>query len=201
MAIRAVIWDLGGVLVRTENLAPRTQLAARLGMSRTELERIVFAGEWSDRAARGEISAAELWQSVCMRLKWPLEDSVSLQQAFWGGDKLDAELVDYIRSLRHLYCTALLSNAFSDLRSALERWAIVDAFDELIISAEVGLMKPDPLIFQLALERLQVASAEAVFIDDLYLNVRAAQAAGLHAIKFLDPLQVRADLRHLLNHS
>jgi putative hydrolase of the HAD superfamily len=68
----------------------------------------------------------------------------------------------------------------------------------LIISAEVGLRKPDPRIFQLALERLKAAPAEAVFIDDFGINLQAARAAGLHAIKFIDPLQVRAELQRVL---
>jgi epoxide hydrolase-like predicted phosphatase len=198
MSIRAIIWDMGGVLVRTENPSPRTLAAERLGLTRSELERMVFAGECSDRATLGEIGSADLWQNVCTQLNQPLEECISLQQAFWGGDQLDNGLVEYIRALRHNYRTALLSNAFLDLRSALERWGIVDAFDELIISAEVGLMKPDPRIFQLALARLKVEPAEAVFIDDFSLNVRAAQAAGLLGIRFLDPLQVRADLQQVL---
>ena len=200
MAIRAVIWDLGGVLVRTQDPAPRTQAAARLGLSRAELEQMVFAGEWSDRATLGEIPTTDLWHNIGRQLKLPPGEIASLQQAFWGGDRLDGKLVEYIRSLRPLYRTALLSNAFPDLRQSLERMGIVDAFDQLIISAEVGLMKPDPRIFQLALERLEVAPAEAVFVDDFNLNVRAAQAAGLHAVRFLDPAQVRAELQQVLDH-
>jgi epoxide hydrolase-like predicted phosphatase len=198
MTIRAVIWDLGGVLVRTEDPAPRTEAAARLGLSRAELEHMVFAAEWSDLATLGEISSPELWQNIRRQLKLPPEEIISLQQAFWGGDRLDRELVDYIRTLRPVYRTALLSNAFLDLRSALERWGIVDAFDQLVISSEVGMMKPDPRIFHLALDKLKVAPDEAAFIDDFSLNIRAAQAAGLHAIRFLDPVQVRADLQRIL---
>jgi epoxide hydrolase-like predicted phosphatase len=198
MAIRAVIWDMGGVLVRTEKPEPRTRAAARLGLSRAELERMVFAGEWSDRATLGEISSTELWQNIGLQLKLPPEESASLERAFWGGDRLDRELLEYIRALRPRYRTALLSNAFLDLRSVLERWGIVEAFDQLVISAEVGLMKPDPRIFQLVLDRLKVASGEAVFVDDFSLNVRAAQAAGLHAFRFLDPLQAKTDLERII---
>jgi FMN phosphatase YigB (HAD superfamily) len=129
MTIHAVIWDLGGVIVRTENPTPRAELAARLGLSRAELEGIVFAGEWSDRATLGEISSAELWRNVCRQLKRPLEECASVQLAFWGGDQLDRGLVDYIRTLHRSYRTALLSNAFLDLRHALRQWGIVDAFD------------------------------------------------------------------------
>lgn len=198
MPIRAVIWDLGGVIVRTEDAAPRSRAAQDLGLSRQDLERLVFASEWSDRATLGEISAADLWQSVCAHLNLAPEQSSGLQQAFWGGDRLDRDLVNYIRSLRPRHRTALLSNAFPDLRGALERWGIEDAFDQVIISSEVGLMKPDPRIFELALRRLEVVPAEAVFVDDFELNVRAAREAGLAAIRFRDSAQVRTELEGML---
>lgn len=198
MSIHAVIWDLGGVLVRTEDAAPRTKAAEGLGLSRADLERMVFASGLSDRAMLGQISTTELWESICMQLNLPVTHCADLQTAFWGGDSLDHSLVQYIRSLRPRRRTALLSNAFSDLRDALERWGIVDAFDQLIISSEVGLMKPDPRIFELAVRRLEVAPAEAVFVDDFELNVRAAKAVGLAAIRFRDPAQVRLELEDLL---
>lgn len=184
--------------MRTEDAAPRTRAADDLGLSREEFERLVFASEWSDRATLGQISPADLWENVCAHLNLSPGQSSELQQAFWGGDRLDHDLVQYIRGLRPRLRTALLSNAFADLRSALERWGIADAFDQVIISAEVGLMKPDLRIFELALRRLEVSPSEAVFIDDFELNVRAAQAAGLAAIRFRTPAQVRAELEAML---
>jgi epoxide hydrolase-like predicted phosphatase len=198
MAIRAVIWDLGGVLVRTQDPEPRTRAAERLGLTRAELERIVFAGEWSDRATLGAISSAELWQNIGLQFKLSSQETNSLEHAFWEGDCLDRELVGYIRGLRPQHRTALLSNAFLGLRSGLERWSIADAFDQVIISSEVGLMKPDPRIFELAVRRLEVDPAEAVFVDDFSLNVRAARSQGLYAVKFLDPEQAKADLQRIL---
>ncbi len=64
MTIKAIIWDLGGVLVRTEDQAPRTALADRLGLSRQELEQTVFESEMGLRAQRGEIDPVGLWEWV-----------------------------------------------------------------------------------------------------------------------------------------
>ncbi len=202
MSIRAIIWDMGGVILRTEDAAPRVELATRFGLTRQELEDLVFHCDVSDQATLGQLGVEQIWQNVCTRLNVPPEQAATLQQGFWGGDRLDTELVDYIRALRPRYRTALLSNAWSDLRQILqERWRVVDAFDEVIISAEVGLMKPDPRIYQLAVTRLGVTPAEAVFIDDFPLNVRAAQESGLHAIRFRSAAQARAELEQLLvNH-
>jgi len=127
------------------------------------------------------------------------EQIKDFQRAFWGGDKVDTDLIRYIRSLRKSYKTALLSNAFLDLRRMVtEVWKIGDAFDELVISAEVGVMKPDPQIYQIALEKLGVAAQQAVFIDDFERNVDAAKAVNMHAIRFRNAVQARADLNALL---
>ena len=200
MTIRAVIFDLGGVLVRTDNRAPRERLAARLNMTYDDLSALVFYSETAIRATLGEISSQGHWEAVRAALHLSEEELRALPGEFWGGDILDQELVDYIRGLRPKYKTALLSNAWDDLRAALEQeWSIVNAFDEVIISAEVGLAKPDPRIFQLALERLGVSPPEAVFVDDFLHNVEGARAIGMRAIHFQGFEQARAALDALLD--
>lgn len=199
MTIRAVIWDLGGVILRTEDDAPRAELAQRLGMTRAELGALVFEGPWSQRASVGAITTPQLWAEVCDALNLPRAQWDALRREFFGGDRLDAALVDYVRALRPRYRTALLSNAWDDLRAVLTQLLCIDdAFDELIISAEVGLVKPDPRIYQLAVERLGIAPHEAVFVDDLEQNVVGARQTGLHAIHFHSPEQARAEVEQVL---
>ena len=96
--------------------------------------------------------------------------------------------------------TGLLSNAWDDLRSILiNRWRIEDAFHDVIISAEVGLAKPNPDIYRLALERLQVTPFEAVFVDDFIENIQSAREVGMHAIHFRNSEQARDELLQLLD--
>jgi 2-haloacid dehalogenase len=66
-----------------------------------------------------------------------------------------------------------------------------------VVSGEVGLAKPDPRIFALAIERCRLDPARTVFIDDSPRNVEAGRNAGLHALHFRDPDQLRADLKRL----
>lgn len=199
MTIRAIIWDMGGVLVRTEDYGPRDGLAARLGLTRYELEGRVFGGRSGDGGQRGEISAEQHWENVRTAFGLDAAGGIAFEQAFFGGDRLDESLVNYIRSLRGQYRTALLSNAFNDLRRRLhEQWPIADAFDEIVISAEVGAAKPDPAIYRAALDRLGLEPGETVFIDDFPVNIDGARAVGMHAIRFVDPAQMRADLEALL---
>jgi len=122
-----------------------------------------------------------------------------LESEFFIGDRLDIELVDTIRCLHGRYKTGLISNALSNVRAAIEdKWHMADAFDAIIISAEIGVMKPDPHIFHFALQSLGVQPAEAVFVDDFAHNVEGARAVGMHAIQFHTPEQVRKDLEAIL---
>lgn len=200
MSLRAVIWDLGGVLVRTEDLSIRERLADRLGTTRLELENLVFSSESGRRAQLGEIAESEHWKNVGQALDLNPVELEQFQTEFWAGDRLDNLLVEFIRRLRPDYKTGLLSNHFPDLRRALrEDWKIEAAFDTIVISAEVGFLKPDPQIYWLALDRLQVSPAEAVFIDDFTRNLAGAEAIGLRTIHFRNTDQVCRDVKKILN--
>jgi len=200
MTIRAILFDLGGVLLRTGDFTPREQLAARLGMSRSELEELIFGRESGDMAQRGEITVQQHYANLCQQLGYSMEQLQALFDEFFNNDSLDHDLVEYVRQLHKTYKTGLLSNAADDLRKLIaEKWHFEDAFDDMVISAEVRLAKPDPRIFQLAVDRLGVKATEAVFIDDMPHNVAAAVKAGLFGIRFLTPQQLRLDLDGLLN--
>ncbi len=118
--IRAVIFDFGGVLVRTEDRTPRDRLAARLGMSYDELNSLIFDSPSSLQAALGEIGVSEHWEAVRASLGLSPEACQTVQAEFWEGDVLDTSLVDFVRALHPRYQTALLSNAWDDLREVLE---------------------------------------------------------------------------------
>jgi putative hydrolase of the HAD superfamily len=108
--------------------------------------------------------------------------------------------MSYIRSLRPRYCTGIISNAWDDVRAMIQnRWKMADAFDQVFLSAEVKICKPDPRIFQIALESLAVLPEEAVFIDDFPRNIEGARAVGMHAIQFRSSEQIRAELEAFLN--
>ncbi|MCJ7583251.1 MAG: HAD family phosphatase [Anaerolineales bacterium] len=199
MTIRAVYFDLGGVIVRTGDREPRAKLAERLGMSYEELAKAVFENESSRRASLGAVSPQEHWADVIQRLGLPPSEADSVRQEFFAGDTLDLDLINFLRSLRPKYRTGLLSNAWSDMREYLVSQKIDDAFDQLIISAEVGIMKPDARIYQLALEKLGVAPAEAVFVDDFAVNIEGARAVGMYAIQFTRLDQTVEELKKLLN--
>ncbi|MCD6400657.1 MAG: HAD family phosphatase [Anaerolineales bacterium] len=202
MNIRAIIWDFGGVILRTTNPESRNQLASEFGMTRLELEYLVFASPLGKKAQLGEITPDDLWAGLLSNLGAPIEESKTIQKRFWGGDCLDHNLIEYIQSLKSSYKTALLSNAWKDLRHLLNNeWEISKIFDEIIVSAEVKVMKPDPQIYQITLERLNIDAHEAIFIDDFERNIKGAQRVGMHAVQFLNPEQIKTDLDKILKTS
>ena len=198
MTIKAVFFDLGGVIVRTEFQAPRQQLAERLGMEYDDLDKLVFNSDSGLKAATGEITSADHWASVLKRLKRPVSELSVIRDEFFAGDIIDRTLVEYIRSLRGKYKTGLISNAWSDLRDFVVREKFDDAFDNMVISAEVGAMKPDPRIFQIALEQFNVKPKEAVFVDDFYVNIEGCEKVGIQGIHFQDAESTLKQLKKLL---
>ncbi len=112
---------------------------------------------------------------------------------------VDRELLRFIRSLRPDRKTGLISNGWPDLREYISRQHFEDAFDTIVISAEVGLMKPAREIYELALQRLDVRPAEAALVDDSRANVEGANELGMHGILFETPAQARGQLASLLD--
>jgi epoxide hydrolase-like predicted phosphatase len=198
MSIRAVFFDLGGVIVRTEYQTPRQQLAERLGMEYDDLDRLVFNSETGLKAAVGAITPQQHWEAVMKRLKRPAEEMTAIREEFFAGDIVDRTLVDFIRSLRSKYKTGLISNNWGDLRESLVREKFDDAFDYIIISAEVGVAKPDPKIFKIALEKAGVRPNEAVFVDDFYINIEGCEKVGIKGIHFHDTPSTIQQLKLLL---
>ena len=198
MTIKAVFFDLGGVIVRTEFQAPRQQLADRLGLDYDDLNKLIFDSDTSLKASIGELSAEEHWVSVIQRLKRPASDRQGIRDEFFAGDIVDRTLVEFIRSLRGKYKTGLISNAWGDLRDFIVREKFADVFDQMVISAEVGAMKPDPKIFQIALERFNVKPKEAVFVDDFQVNIEGCRKIGMKGIHFKDAESTLQQLKELL---
>jgi len=197
MNIRAVFFDLGGVILRTEYQAPREHLAERLNMEYEDLVRLVFESETSRKASVGAISEEAHWEAVARRLNRPQEIE-AIRAEFFAGDVLDRSLVNFIRSLRPRWKTGVISNAWSGMRAYITAQKFDDAFDGLVMSAEVGVAKPKAEIYLLALEQLGVSPGEAVFVDDFDENVEGARAVGMSAIHFRDPESALAELKNLL---
>ncbi len=89
-------------------------------------------------------------------------------------------------------------NAVKVENSLLIQYSLADAFHTTVTSAEAGIMKPDPAIYRLALERVGgVEPGQAIFVDDMESNVLAAREIGMQAVYFVDPATAMARLAEL----
>jgi len=196
--MQAVIFDVGGVLIRTEDSTPRRALETRLGLAPGQAEELVFSGPQGTRAQQGAITAQELWGWVQHELKLDAAELLAFRQEFFAGDRLDEGMLDLARRLRRHYQTAIISNAMDDLLETLtRRYPCADAFDLIVGSAYERVMKPAPMIFERTLARLECKPEAAVFIDDFAHNVTGARQVGMAAIHYRPGLDVAAALAAL----
>ena len=198
--ITGVIFDYGGVLAHTQHQEPRAAWEHRLGLQPGALTRAVHNTHSWIAAQRGEITLDRHWQEVSLALGLCPADTAALRAAFYSGDVLNVELVACIDRLRNSGLrVGLLSNFSADLRAMLVQQDLLQRFDALAISAEIGVMKPDAAAYRAVLAMLGLEAPTCVFIDDIPANVAAAQAVGMHGIVFADNASCLAALTHLLS--
>lgn len=198
MTIRAVIFDFGGVLVRTQDDSLRRAWEKRLGLAPGEIDPIVFDSETARLAGIGAVPLAEHERWLGQRLNLSPDEVTVFLYDFFAGDQADPELIALIQGLRPRYKTGLISNCWPGLRDRLNHFGLDHLFDVAVLSYEAGIGKPHERIYRLALEPLGVAPDEAVFIDDFPRNVEGARALGIHAIQFRDTPSLKAELAALL---
>jgi len=196
-SVDAVIFDIGGVLWRSNGIPLRDKWAVRCGLDAESFDRIVFASEWGQQALSGQITSAEKWKNIGSLLKLSDNDILELRQDTWSG-WWDAELFTYIHTLKPNYKLGIISDASSETREKVKEWVNEDLFEVIVISAEERVCKPNPLIYQIALQKLAVEAPAAVFIDDRVKNVGAAQSLGMKAIHYQEYAQMRLELEKYL---
>jgi glucose-1-phosphatase len=185
--IDAIIFDMGGVFLKTIDPRPREAMALRFGTTRKDLESIIFSSSTSLLSETGEISDQEHWQTVLQLFNQPIDNYLKIYDEYFSGDVIDEDLLDYAVSLKTNFCVGLLSNAWMNARTLLEeRFHFIDKFNESLFSYEVGLRKPDPNIYLKMVEMMGVKPENALFIDDLVENVNGAISAGLQSIQYID---------------
>jgi epoxide hydrolase-like predicted phosphatase len=191
--VRAIIFDCFGVIVGQG--FDHTYSSAG-GDPRRDRE---FINDMLRRADRGLISDEDFRNGMANKLGLGVDD---WRKVVLAVEQPDTELLDYVKGLRKTYKTAILSNAnHGTLDRKIGPELLQACFDVVMVSAEVGLIKPDPQIYRLTAERLGVEPSECVFIDDIEPLVDGARAVGMQGILYKDFEQLRAELDALLANS
>jgi epoxide hydrolase-like predicted phosphatase len=202
LTIRAVVFDIGGVLElspdgREPTIAFGELIATwekRLNLTFGELNQRI-----SDMKLDGALgSSLEEWQDELRAVTGMNQAQAdAFMRDFWDVylGTLNTRLAAYFRGLRPRYQTALLSNSFVGAREQeQERYHFAEMTDLLIYSHEEGIAKPDRRIYELTCERLGVQPDEMIFLDDAEKCSTAARELGIHAILFRDTEQAIADI-------
>jgi putative hydrolase of the HAD superfamily len=193
-----VVFDLDGVVrhwnddlldeVETAfGLPPRTIMEVAFG---SELGRLAITGvlpyrEWMD-AIRSRVVAAHGAGCTGALDEWEANVGV-----------VDAQMLGVLRDVRRHATVALLSNGTTRLRRDLHVLDLLDEFDVVFNTAELGVAKPDPVVFRTVLDTLGVSPDAAVFVDDMPGNVAGAASVGMAAHRHTAPATTAAFLRDL----
>ncbi|HEY0093955.1 MAG TPA: HAD family phosphatase [Archangium sp.] len=193
---RAVILDLGNVLVFHDNSLLFRRLGARAGLSVPEAERRLAGAGWT-AANRGLLGAEGIRRNVCEALGVDLPTGEF--NALWSSHFTVHEAVlPRVEGLVGRVKLVLLSNTnVLHVEYLRPRLPLLERFDHLVLSCEVGHVKPEPAIYQEALKHAGCAPHEAVFFDDLPEYVEAANALGIRGHLFTTAASFDAQLKAL----
>jgi len=196
---RVVVFDIGGVLIRWD---PRNLYRKLFGGDEAAMESFlanVCTVDWNERQDAGR-SFADATAELLPRHA----AQVHLIEAFGRrfGEMIPGAIegtVDILADLRRAGVPryALTNWSAETFPPQRERFEFLSWFDGIVVSGEEGVIKPDPQIFRILLQRYRIAPQEAVFIDDNPMNAEAAASLGIHGIHFRSPELLRRELETL----
>ena len=197
MALRAIIFDYGMVLTGPQDPESHAALLHITGLPLDRFETLY----WADRHAydEGKLTGLAFWQKFSREAGLALSPATidelnHLDARMWTTQ--NPAMVAWQQQLRqHGLLTAILSNMGDNVLANLQREFLwIHNFDVLVWSFQHLMAKPDPAIYRLVLEKLNVQPGEALFLDDKLVNIKAAQALGMHAIQFSTVDRLRSEL-------
>lgn len=194
--ILGIIFDLGGVLVRTTDTSFQNQWEHKFGISTGNLPLEIVGSDISKLAVEGKISSEEAWTRTAKVFNLTSEELARFRLDYFAGDTINPRLKRILLNLRANYKTAILSNAWSDARILFEkRYQLSKLADIIIYSAEEKIAKPDPRIYELASEKIGLELSKILFIDDFEDNILAAKSVGMSVVHFQNSVQLMEELR------
>jgi putative hydrolase of the HAD superfamily len=185
--VDALVVDLDGV-IRHWDESSLTKAEQDLGLPGGTIAAAAFAEPRFGRAMRGELPADRWAREVgtVVAAEHPVDPDAVTDAFATVGWRIDESVVDLVRRVRRRVPVGLLSNASSRLVDDLRLSGILDQFDVVVGSAELGVCKPDRRAFRAVAERLGVPLPRCLFVDDTAGHVAAARDLGMHAVRFTD---------------
>lgn len=193
MTIKAVVFDIGGVLEQVQDAAwPEIWIGGwerRMSLPAGHVTAALAEHESTGGIMTGEMSEAQIRGLYADVLGLDEHQAHQMMAEMWDAycGELDVALRDFAAGLRSKFATAILSNSADGARREEQRrYGFEELVDVIVYSHEVGVAKPDTAIFRLTEDRLGVQAHEIVFLDDHEAHVQAARACGWHAVMHRD---------------
>jgi putative hydrolase of the HAD superfamily len=199
MAIRAVVFDIGGVLEITPRTGWNRRWEAALQLAPGDLD-ARLQDAWRG-GSLGTMTEAAVEARVAAELGLDAAQLAAFMADLWAEylGTLNGELAAYFAGLRPRYKTGILSNSFVGAREREHaQYGFGDLCDCIVYSHEEGMRKPQRAFYELACTRLGVQPHEMIFLDDVAEAVEAARAIGIHGIQFQDNAQAIAAIEACL---
>jgi putative hydrolase of the HAD superfamily len=201
MAVRAVLWDFGGVILESPFDAFRRYEREHglpdgflRGLNATDPQTNAWA-----RLERSEIGMVEFCDRFEAEAAREGHTIVARDVLAMLSGRIRPEMVQAVRRCAEQFKSALLTNNFVGFESPRpEIVEILDLFDVIVESSKAGIRKPDPAFYTLACDQLGVSPSEAVFLDDLGVNLKPARAMGMQTIKVDDPAVALSELEAIV---
>lgn len=196
-SVDTVVFDLGGVLV---DWNPRYLYRKLFDGDEAAMEAFlanVCNTTWNERQDRGRPWAEAIAEAVAQHPSH--EPNIRAYRERWE-EMLNGALEETVQVLNDLHqngvrLLALTNWSAETFSVAEERFEFLGKFEGVLVSGREGLMKPEPEIFQLLIQRYGLTPSRTLFIDDVRKNVDAATAQGLRAVQFINAEQLRHDLQ------
>lgn len=202
MTIKAIVFDLGGVIVDLDFSNFYNKIITQSPLNKPQTPIILEFFRQSDIYHQGLMSDEEFYQLACDLLQVCALDQKDFFDAFNSIiSGINPKSIDVVKQLRDMnqYKLIALSNVNSSHWKYIsnKKWAFLEYFDELILSHEVHMTKPDKEIFQYAIKKAGCKPEEIIFIDDGLNNIRSARELGFVGIKFINNEELIKELRNL----
>jgi epoxide hydrolase-like predicted phosphatase len=204
LTIRAVLFDFGGVLYHLPDRSWIRRWKRVLNLKDESVLLTMIASPQESKLLmdilEGNLPEEEMWNQFAVEFRVRPELMQRIRRGFMSKRRINQQLVKYLASLRDHYITAILSNAGSEARRLFtDVFQFHHIVDEMIISAEERVAKPDRRIYEIAMEKLAIQPHQAIFVDDFPENIQAANDFGMHGVLFKDNNQVILEVNQLLN--
>lgn len=194
-AVDALVMDLDGV-IRHWDEAALAEGEASLDLPEGAIAAAAFEATLLERAMRGELSAQEWFAAIGAEVADAHQvDAQAVVEVMAGvGWTIDESVMELVDLARRRVPVALLSNASSRLVDDVRLSGLLDRFDAVVGSADLGVLKPDAAAFEAAAEAIGAAPGRCMMVDDREVNVAGAAALGMRAVLFTGVEELTAEL-------